>query len=193
MKKVFGVIFVVLFVIAIIAIYKLFFGKDVKNVLELTEEENFYLEDVRIFGNHMNISGCTDNILDGDLSLVLKNDTEEILIDSKFTNGDKTCFYLSDKNNEGINLDELKTGKYLLLVKNTVDEDEFFYTIENTTDYKTLEYYTITKNNKNNKIDFKSNIDEKLNKNYIEFDIKETKLPNNVYDITIDPGHGGIG
>lgn len=192
MKKIVGFLMVIIFVIAILAIYKLFFNKDVKTVLELTEEEQFYLNDVRIFGNHMNIKGCANSVIDGETALILKNDAEEIIIDSDFNNDEgKTCFNTSDKNNEGINIDEIKEGKYLLIVKSTIEEEDSFYTIENTTDYKTLEYYTITKNSKNNKVDFKSDIDKDLNKSYIEFNIKETKLPSDVYDITIDPGHGG--
>ena len=194
MKKFFLVSFIVVIVIIMFSFYKIIFNKGVKTVLEETEEENFYLDDVRIFGNHMNIRGCIDTVLEGDLSLLLKNDDQEITIDSKFeSESGKTCFKLSDKNNEGINLDELNVGKYLLLVKNVVEEDETFYTIENITDYKTLEYYSITKNNKNKKIDFKSDLNKDLDKNYIEFNIKDTKLPDDVYDITIDPGHGGIG
>ncbi len=192
MKKIFIITFIVILFVLAFAFYKLVFSQKEKTILQMTEDEAFYLEDVRIFGNHMNLSGCLDTKLDSDLSLILKSDEDEFVIDSTFSSNDgKTCFSLSDKNNEGINLDELNEGKYLLLVKNTVEKDEYFYTIENSTDYKTLEYYTITKNNKNNKIDFKSVTDEDLNKNYIEFNIKDTKLPSDVYDITIDPGHGG--
>ena len=43
------------------------------------------------------------------------------------------------------------------------------------------------KDNTNNRIDIMfETID---GKNYVEVDIKQEKLPDNVYDISIDPGH----
>ncbi len=50
-----------------------------------------------------------------------------------------------------------------------------------------MEYYTLTKNNKNNKIDIEWNTYEECPT--LRFKIKETTLPSDVYDITIDPGH----
>ena len=68
-----------------------------------------------------------------------------------------------------------------------------YYTIENKTEYNESIYYTITKNNSNKKIEisFDSfNLEEKRI-NYMKIDVKNSKLPKDVYDIVIDPGHGG--
>ena len=172
---------ILILIIGVFCYYKFIYLKDIKRILKIIEEDKFYVDKYTIFGNHLNVSGCIDKKLTGKLSLVLKNVDEEIKIESIFKSKDKTCFKLSDKNNEGINLDELKKGKYLLLVK----EDNKYYSLENKTEYNNLEYYTITRNNKNNKI----NID--FNNNYLSLKIKESILPEDVYDITIDPGHGG--
>jgi len=76
----------------------------------------------------------------------LKNRDKEININSTFNKeSGKTCFYLSDKNNSGLNLDELELGEYLLLVKSGTKEEVVYYTLKNNTNYKNLEYYTITK------------------------------------------------
>lgn len=68
-----------------------------------------------------------------------------------------------------------------------------YYTIENKTEYPEILYYTITKNNSNRKIDIKFEtfkLEEKTI-NYMLIDTKDAKLPKDVYDIVIDPGHGG--
>lgn len=183
MKKVFTIIFLCLFIFIGYYVYDEYSLKKILNNVE----DTFVIEDYRIFGTHFNISGCIDKIIDSKFSLVLKNNNKEINIDSIFYNKEnKTCFYLSDKNNEGVNLDELSRGKYLLLIK---DENENYYTLKNSTEYENIEYYTITRNNTNNKINIL--FDNISNKDYVEFRIRKSKLPSNVYDITIDPGHGG--
>ena len=68
-----------------------------------------------------------------------------------------------------------------------------YYTIKNTTEYGEITYYTITKNNSNNKIEIKFNNykTEEKNINYMLIESKIAHLPKDVYDVVIDPGHGG--
>ena len=184
MKK--KLIFILVLIICGFCYYYFIYLNDLKRVVEITEEESFYVDKYTVFGTHLNISACIDKKLEGNISLVLKNVEEEILVDYELNiEENKTCFYLSDKNNEGLNLDDLKTGKFLLLIK----EDTKYYTLENNTDYENIEYYTITKNNSNNKINIDFN--NYKNREYLSLRINKTSLPENIYDITIDPGHGG--
>lgn len=182
-----------LFIIAVvIGVFVYFYiNKDtVYEILKDVENEEFYITNYSIYGTHMNINGCIDKVIEGDISLVLKNKKEEILVDSNFSNeNNKTCFSLSDNYNDGLYLDDLKVGNFLLLVKVDSNSEISYYTLNNKTEYKNLEYYTITKNNSNNKIDVL--FDVYKDKNYLEFKIKEQSLSKDVYDITIDPGHGG--
>ena len=185
MKKV--ILFIIILIIGIFAFF--FYKSNVKedkltDILDDINEE-FLLENISIFGTHLNIKGCIDKKIDS-LELILKNKEEEIVLDSKIDIKDnETCFYISDNNNDGINLDMLKEGNYLLLIKS----GDKYYSFKNNSKSKNLEYYTITKNNSNNKIEI---LFDKLDtKNYIEFKIQESELPKDVYDIAIDPGHGG--
>lgn len=185
MKKI-----MVLTIIIIVSIFSFFFYKNnikEEKLIDLLENAKgeFEIDNYYIFGTHFNFNACMDEKIE-DMELVLKNNEEEIILTSDFYyNDDKTCFSISDKLNDGIYLDDLKIGNYLLLVK--INEE--YYSFINKTEYKDLEYYTITKNSKNNKI--KIIFDNSDDKNYVEFKIKESKLPDNVYDIAIDPGHGG--
>ena len=183
MKK--TILFILTLIIVGFCYYYFIYLKDLKRIVD-TIDESFYVEEFTVFGTHLNISACIDKKLDGNISVVLKNVDEEIFIDNELILEDnKTCFKLSDKYNDGINLDELKLGKYLLLVK----ENTKYYMLTNNTEYKNMEYYTITKNNSNNKINIDFN--NYLDKNYLSLKVKKTTLPSDVYDITIDPGHGG--
>lgn len=203
MKKVLTFIIVVLVLIVVVLGITTLVKKEsepkLEDLIKTTEEDNFSIEDYSIFGTHLNMSGCIDKKIAGDLSLVLKNLENEITIDSKFENKNgKTCFSISEKNNDGLYLDGLDTGEYILYVKDTIkgeeDRDESkYYTIDNKSIYDNFEYYTITRNNTNNKIEMTFNelTDKEFNKKYTKFTIKEEKLPDDIYDITLDAGHGG--
>jgi len=161
-----------------------------------------------VYGTHLNIEGeldkklYEDNILDAKLILKdLKNKTQEFDIEYELSNDDKFTFKTSDKINEGIDLEELKNGNFYFFLRITEKElnDEEkkenveYYSLKNTTDYEDLEYYTITKNEKNNKIEilFGSRVRRGTEIGFMNVVGTETKLPDNVYDIVIDPGHGG--
>ena len=161
-----------------------------------------------VYGTHLNIEGeldkklYEDNILDAKLILKdLKNKTQEFDVEYELSNDDKFTFKTSDKINEGIDLEELKNGNFYFFLRITEKElndkekkeNVEYYSLKNTTDYEDLEYYTITKNEKNNKIEilFGSRVRRGTEIGFMNVVGPETKLPDNVYDIVIDPGHGG--
>lgn len=186
--------------------------KTMEYLINDTEENEFIVSNYSIFGTHYNINACTDKIITNKTYLVLKNLTEEIDMNGTFYNEDgKTCFKISDKYNTGIDLESLTHGEFILMVKEEESKEvkdkepiitNYYYNLKNGTENKNLEYYTITRNGTNNKININYKNQEKIykenkqkkkqTKNYLEFVVKESKLPNNVYDIAIDPGHGGI-
>ena len=185
MKKVVFILFLISISIFSYLYYAYEKTKYYEDILDNVEEEIVLINNYSIFGTNLNIEGCINKKLK-DASLVLKNKDEEITLESEFYIEDNhTCFYISEYNNKGIFLDALPLGNYILLVKDKYN----YYTLKNNTNNSNLEYYTITKDNKNNKINI--NFKEYNNKHYINFVIKESKLPKDVYDISIDPGHGG--
>ena len=185
MKK---ILYFFLIILLVIFSYIFFTYQQLKYYEEILSEVeilDFNINNYSIFGTHLNIEGCINKKLEYP-ELILKNKEEVITIESTFyEEGDSTCFYISEYNDGGIYLDGLNKGNYILLVK----DNELTYTLNNNTSYKDLEYYTITKNNTNNKINIK--FKEYQNKPYVNFVIKESNLPDNVYDVSIDPGHGG--
>lgn len=155
-----------------------------EDILTSIERRKTDVDTFTIYGKYLNIKGKIPEE-EGTYTLVFKNNDEEIVIDT--TIEDHT-FFTNKYINDGINLEKLKIGNYIILLHNT-DSDNY-YNLINKTEYHDNKYYTMTKDNKNNLITFK---EETLNNiNYWTIDIRENKLPDEVYDIVIDPGHGGV-
>ncbi len=147
-------------------------------------ESSLKINEYYIYGKYLNINGTLpDNA--GNMTLVLKNNEEEINL--KTIIEDHT-FKTNNYINEGINLEKLKVGEYLILLKDTINNK--YYTLLNETAYATNDYYTMTKNQKNNHIHLA--MQSFKESRYWQINIQEEKLPDNVYDVVIDPGHGGV-
>ena len=187
--------FILLIVIAIVGGFLVFTRKDRAFLNNIDYENSGSITYYDIYGIHMNFNGVFD--LDDGFSnpkLVLANGNKEKVIDWKLDNdGSSYSFETSDYINDGINLEKLENGKYYLLVKAETKEDDKtvykYFPLTNATEYNDLTYYTLTKNNSNKKIDI--TWDRFENNELLSFNIKNTKLPDDVYDITIDPGHDG--
>ena len=142
-----------------------------------------------IYGKYLNFKGTIPS--EGSYNVVFKNNKEEIITPTII---EENTFKTNQYINDGINLEKLKTGNYLMLLcedkEETENSERLCYHLTNKTEYHDNKYYTITKNNKNNLITFNEKTYETFN--YWDIDIKETKLPEDVYDFVIDPGHGGV-
>ncbi len=180
------------------------------DIFENIELVSASLEKYTVYGTHLNFnisvnnSDDLDNIYDA--KIILKNmQGDETNYDADYiVENDKILFSTSDKINTGIDLESINQDEYYILLKvitNKVSygengdkketKKEHYYNIENNTEYKDIEYYTITRKKKNNKIDIKENKIKNRDVNTLCMNVKESKLPANVYDIVIDAGHGG--
>ena len=135
------------------------------------------------------ISGIKINYVD----LIIKNlKGEENSIKTNFEYNNNVCtFSVSNEINNGINLENLTIGSYYLFIKVTYSNSDIkYYSLFNDSECKDITYYTITKNNSNNKINIAFNTYE--NTSYLSLFITPSpKLPDDVYDIAIDPSRGG--
>ena len=178
--------------------YTIFFVKKEpqKSFLETIETTAYVdINKYVIYGIHMNIEG-TFTLPEEveEVSLKLSNGTDNVNINWELTEEENNTysFITSEYINEGIVLENIPKGEYYLVIE-TINHDEEnneikkYYSVQNKTEYENLEYYTLTKNGKNNKIDIEWNTYEEIPT--LRFTITETTLPDDVYDITIDPGH----
>ncbi len=156
-----------------------------EDLLNVIGDKRVSINTFTIYGKYLNLKGTLPNT-DNKYNITLKNNEEEITIS---TENEGNNFYTSKYINSGINLDKLKLGNYLLLLCDD-NEQKTCYHLDNKTEYHDNKYYTMTKDKKNNLITFTEK--EYNDHNYWEISIKEEKLPDDIYDIVIDPGHGGI-
>jgi len=152
------------------------------------EETNAEINKLYIYGKYFNVNGTLDiddEISKIELVLFSKNTIEYNLNFEK--NGEYISFNTGELKNKGINLDELEQFNYLVYLKVT-DINNYIknYKLINKTEYPETEYYTLRRENKFNYILIKEDKQGTLNIN-VGASPKE-----NIYDIVIDAGHGGI-
>ena len=164
------------------------------DILLKTEKESFVdLVEYNRYGKHFNMKFET-NIESP--KLVLKNNEQDYVIPLYKENN----YYVTNEYiNTGINLDTIPVGNYVILLKETKKNDKGedvikYHHFKNATTYSSMEYYTMTRtdengNTYNNKINFAW--DSFMEYNFLKLDVERSKLPDDVYDIVLDPGHGG--
>ena len=199
-KKIIYTIFISILIILGICISLICFNKE--NVLKKDENnseiqiEEIYanLTDAYIYGTHLNIEGKiklnSEDI--ENMTLILVNEEEQLEYNMKYEIQESeieftTCEYI----NRGINLEKISKEEYAFLVKVKEKSGENKYYSLNVNDVKIeeLEYYSISKNNMTNHITFKE-IQKEENLYFILL-LENITMPENIYDITIDAGHGG--
>ncbi len=187
-----GLIFILLIWLG----YKLIFNHKLSFLEKIDKSVYADINYDAIYGIHLNFKGSINLSSEyRDVKLVLANGKDEVEIPIEVSNKDDgISFVTSNLINKGINLEYLPIGTYYLLIKATTTEKNKdvvkYFSVTNKTDYDDLEYYTLSKDGKNNKIDIEWNTYEECPT--LRFTIKEEALPSDVYDITIDPGHGGV-
>lgn len=206
LKLVIGIVLIfVILLIALVGAYvvytKISKTKEIKDIFENVEEKEAIVSEYIVYGTHLNIKGglTIQNTDIKSASLELKNADDEVSeeLNLNYTNTEEGIeFSTSDLINEGIDLEKITPNTYYMFLKvEYLDGTYKYYTLKDNTNYenKEIEYYTITKNGKNNKINIKfgKHNKEERQTEYMTIKVSNCKLPDDVYDIVIDPGHGG--
>lgn len=217
MKKFLVMIGVLLVVFCGFIAYDTYFKEEVP-VLEI-EEEKVNISELYVYGTHLNVLGSHNFINDAELVLydgefisydlnyledeVINGDFND-LIDS--SNNDVSVirsFNFSDYINDGIYLDDIPVGDYYLFLRVKVEddgedntdskkdkdkeEDSYrYYSLVNESGYDETTYYTMSNYNKRIVISNEDSYPTMMMR-VLENDDKE-----DVYDIVLDPGHGGM-
>lgn len=148
------------------------------------EEDRISIDKIYIYGTHLNMEGNYN----------FEENTDLVLYDGEFIsykiNSLDNGFNLSDYVNEGIYLDDIPNGDYYLFFRTKYIEDNEekykYYSINNNTEYEDTTYYTMSNYNKKITIDNEDEYPTMM----MHVDKNKDKKTE-VYDIVIDPGHGG--
>lgn len=136
------------------------------------------------YGTRLNIEGTIDDKLN--YSLVLYNG-EFIRVPLILK---ENTYVLSEYINDGLYLDDIPFGDYYLFVSSeyTLEDGSVgykYYSINNATTYDMTTYYSMSKYEKKVTIDFEDSYPTMM------LHVEKNK-DDSVYDIVIDPGHGGM-
>lgn len=145
------------------------------------DEEKIYIDELYIYGRYLNIKGHSNFNFENTFLVFIDNNFNEKLYDVFINNNE---FYISDKINGGLNLEEIDDS-FTILLKN----NDKYYSFINMSGYKKTDYYSLNKNNKSNYLLFY--FDKFKDVYFLKLDSKIVDTPSDVYDIVIDPGHGG--
>lgn len=197
MKKIIIIIIVALLSIAGYYYYKNIYLKDYIPILE-TEEELAKIEQYYIYGNYLSMKGSIDKVdaTYDKADLILYNGefkSYEIEI-NKTVN--KIDFSFATEINKGMYIDDIEVGKYPMFIRLSYKDEEKsteenikynykYYILDNQTEYEETTYYTLSEFNK------KILINSKNDYNTMMFNVEKNN-EQEIYDIVIDPGHGGI-
>ncbi len=150
-----------------------------------------------VYGSHLYFEGTMDTLPQvTNIQLVLRPVHQAIDLatwDMEWYNeGSSTHFASGPTLTSGPCLETFPVGQYALLVKLTASTGDVLYRpLTDQTEMDPIDYYTITREGKNNKVDLKMLNDPAHNISFWGFDVVESELPDYVYDFIIDPGHGG--
>lgn len=193
MKKLIGIIFGIMVLgLGGYFVYVNYIKEEVPK--KIVEEEKAYISDYYVYGNHLNMTGFLE-INDKsykEIKLTMYNGEDKDIDLLAEIKDNKVNFYLSEYINEGLYLDEIERGTYYLFLKLIYDDPEKedkdivkYYVLSNDTEYKDVTYYTLSKFNNKIVIDYINDYET------MAFNVVENR-DKGIYDITIDPGHGGM-
>lgn len=169
-------------------------------IFEKLQTKEVEATEIFTYGKCFHFSGklegaVKDNFESAKLYLTDGNEFEKTYpLDASFEEGN---FQISTtaQLNSGLILDDLPEGEYVVLVRlklnNSVNPK--YYSLSNASNLENIEYFTVTKENQNRKInlEFKSQKYDNRDCAYLSLTVTNAEKPAEVYDIVIDAGHGG--
>lgn len=207
MKKVLKIVFIIPIVIGIII--GIIIGvkgnlpdntskKALANIVEKIQKKEAEVTNMYVYGTSLNIEGKIYGISKDNLEgtkLILTDGFEEIEYKLETTVKDNILNFEASQINNTIDLENLLNKDYYILLRLKLNNsmDYKYYNMKNSLDESSIKYYTITKNgiNEQVKIEFLEKEHKKEKYKFLMISKCESTLPEDIYDIVIDAGHGG--
>jgi len=175
--------------------------KEIDNkILSMIQTKTAEVTSFYTYGKAFNLKGKITNINKDNLEsvkLVIINGNDyqkEYNLGHSFEESN-LIFYSNERINDGIVIDELMDSEYYILLRLKLNNsiEPRYYSFTNSSNLPNINYYTLTKEGTNRKADigFKDKIINKENYNLLTIKLEEAALPEEIYDIVIDAGHGG--
>lgn len=170
------------------------------NIFNKIQSTSIGLTNFYTYGRAFNVSGKISNISKDNFESVRLVITDGLEFEESYNlnyefSENNLVFSSSEKINSGIILDKLENSKYYILLRLKVNNsvNPKYYSFSNASNNEGFDYYSVTQDGKNKKAAISFLTKEFAEKEYtvLTIDVSDTELPNEVYDIVIDAGHGG--
>ena len=190
--------------------------EEIKNVLADVTDDRVSVSKYYVYGTHLNLEGTltaekeiqsmelllvddakgvsSEETDDTSSSASAVDEAERIYTLTKTIGEDGSYAFQTSANiNDGVNLENIPDGNSCLLLRAAYsDGTHAYYSLTDASGEQAITYYTLTKDNSNQKIQMSFAQDtDGTNLNYLEMNVAKSALPDDVYDIVIDAGHGG--
>ena len=190
--------------------------EEIKNVLADVTDDCVSVSKYYVYGTHLNLEGTltaekeiqsmelllvddakgvsSEETDDTSSSASAVDEAERIYTLTKTIGEDGSYAFQTSANiNDGVNLENIPDGNYCMLLRAAYsDGTHAYYSLTDASGEQAITYYTLTKDNSNQKIQMSFAQDtDGTNLNYLEVNVAKSALPDDVYDIVIDAGHGG--
>lgn len=168
-------------------------------VLNMMQTKPAEITNIYTYGKSLNVNGKITNINKDNYESAKLYITDGIDYEQSYnmecTFDGSNLLFSSTLINSGIVIDDLQNSEYYIFVRLKLNNsiDPRYYSFINTSENKNIVYYTVTKNNVNRKalIEFSEKDYNNKKYNLLAIKIQDSTLPQNIYDIVIDAGHGG--
>lgn len=171
--------------------------KKVEDLFATLQSKEAQISKFYTYGDTLNVAGSLENVNKENLEnvkLVVTDGENEMTYDLETKLDNKLLIFETPEINRAIELDKLQAGDYfvLLRVKLNNNINARYYTLKNISTYPNIEYYTVTRNNTNNKIKIEFLQKELSDRKCDYLSLKVENVENaECYDFVIDSGHGG--
>ena len=190
--------------------------EEIKSVLADVTDDRVSVSKYYVYGTHLNLEGTltaekeiqsmelllvddakgvsSEETDDTSSSASAVDEAERIYTLTKTIGEDGSYAFQTSANiNDGVNLENIPDGNYCMLLRAAYsDGTHAYYSLTDASGEQAITYYTLTKDNSNQKIQMSFAQDtDGTNLNYLEVNVAKSALPDDVYDIVIDAGHGG--
>ena len=171
-------------------------------VLETIQTKQVQATQIFTYGKALNFSGTLPNVSKDNfesVKLYLTNGDgfeKTYPLTGTFSEGNLVVT-TTEQINAGCILDDLDAGEYVVLVRlklnNSVNPK--YYSLTNGSELGAIEYYTMTKENQNKKVQicFQEKAQKEQSLAYLSLKVENAQKPENVYDIVIDSRSWGKG
>lgn len=168
-------------------------------VLNMIQTKPAEAINIYTYGKSLNVNGKISNVSKDNFESARLyitdglNYEQSYNLDYSFENNN--LIFSSSSINSELIIDNLENSEYYILLRLKVNNsiEPKYYSFQNLSGNENIEYYTITKDGVNRKALIAFSEKDYNNKKYdlLTINLENTSLPEDIYDIVIDAGHGG--